>query len=130
MAPVHSSGTNAVTISGFTVPALSTRKAETEIELRDGQTFGIAGLLDQRAQATLNKIPGIGDIPILGQLFRSKSYQRSRTELMILVTPRITDPVASGAQVTTTPSLVVPYLSKPNFDKGQPGRKQMKTQSK
>ncbi len=59
---------NAAIISGFTVPALSTRRAETEIELKDGQSFGIAGLLDNRAQVQLSKVPGIGDIPILGNL--------------------------------------------------------------
>src|SRR5581483_6220394 len=74
--------TQAVTISGFTVPAISTRRAETEIELRDGQSFGIAGLLDNRATVQLSKVPGIGDIPILGQLFRSRSVNRSNSELM------------------------------------------------
>src|SRR5207248_5426109 len=59
---------NAAIISGFTVPALSTRRAETDIELRDGQSFGIAGLLDNRSQTQLSKIPGIGDIPVLGNL--------------------------------------------------------------
>src|SRR3970282_602290 len=63
--------TNAVTISGFLVPAMSTRRAETEIELRDGQTFGMAGLIDQRTQTNMSKIPGIGDLPIIGHLFRS-----------------------------------------------------------
>src|SRR5439155_21259735 len=84
---------NAVTISGFTVPALSTRHAETEIELKDGQSFGIAGLLDNRAQAQLSKVPGIGDIPILGQLFRSRSVTCSNAELMVMVTPHIVDPL-------------------------------------
>src|SRR5207249_6086914 len=68
---------NSVSISGFVVPAISTRRAETEIELKDGQSFGIAGLLDHRAQAQLNKIPGISDIPILGKLFTSRSINRS-----------------------------------------------------
>src|SRR5207302_5342582 len=85
--------TNAAIISGFTVPALSTRKAETEIELKDGQSFGIAGLLDNRAQVQLSKIPGIGDIPLLGNLFRSRSINRSDSELLVMVTPRIVDPV-------------------------------------
>ena len=75
--------TNAVTISGFEVPAISTRRAETEIELRNGQSFGIAGLIDKRATVQLYKMPGIGDIPILGQLFRSKSYNRTNTELLV-----------------------------------------------
>src|SRR4030095_9490139 len=85
--------TNALTLSGFTVPAISTRRAETEIELKDGQSFGIAGLLDHRATAQLSKIPGIGDIPILGQLFTSRSLNRGNTELIVIVTPRIVDPV-------------------------------------
>src|SRR5580700_4994773 len=69
--------TNALTISGFTVPALSTRRAETEFELQDGQSFVIAGLLDNRVTDVYNKIPGLGDIPILGAFFRSKSLQKS-----------------------------------------------------
>src|SRR5436853_1734635 len=85
--------TNALAIQGFTVPAISTRRAETELELKDGQSFGIAGLLDNRAQTQLNKIPGIGDIPVLGQLFRSRNINKSKTELLVLVTPQIVDPV-------------------------------------
>jgi pilus assembly protein CpaC len=116
---------NAVTISGFTVPALSTRRAETEIELRDGQSFGIAGLLDQRAQAQLSKLPGIGDIPILGQLFRSRSIKKDRTELIVIVTPHIADPVKSGQQMTTTPKSVMPNLSAPKYDSDVPGNKEL-----
>jgi pilus assembly protein CpaC len=117
--------TNAVTLSGFTIPAISTRRAETEIELRDGQTFGIAGLMDERVQAQMSKIPGIGDIPILGQLFRSKSTQRTNSELMVLVTPRIADPVQTGAQAGPTPGLAMPFLKSPDFDKSLPGRKEL-----
>ena len=76
---------DALTISGFTVPALSTRKAETEFELRDGQSFVIAGLIDNRVTDIWNKIPGLADIPILGNLFKSKSLQKSNSELMVLV---------------------------------------------
>ena len=65
--------TNAVTISGFEVPALSTRRAETDVVLKNGQSFGIAGLLDRRTTIQLSKVPGIGDIPILGELFKSRS---------------------------------------------------------
>jgi pilus assembly protein CpaC len=107
---------NAVTISGFTVPAISTRRAETEVELRDGQSFGIAGLLDQRAQAQLSKVPGIGDIPILGQLFRSKSTKIDRTELVVLVTPHIADPVGMGTQMKETPKGPIPFLQAPKYD--------------
>jgi pilus assembly protein CpaC len=115
---------NAVTISGFTVPAISTRRAETEIELRDGQSFGIAGLLDQRVQAQMSKIPGIGDIPILGQLFRSKTTKRDRTELVVLVTPHIVDPVNTGNQMTATPQSPIPYLQSPKYDRDLPGHKE------
>ncbi len=77
---------DALTISGFTIPALSTRKAETEFELQDGQSFVIAGLIDNRATDVWNKVPGLGDIPILGNLFKSKSIQKSNSELMVLCT--------------------------------------------
>jgi pilus assembly protein CpaC len=112
--------TNALQISGFLIPAISTRRAETEIELKDGQTFGIAGLLDHRTQAQLNKIPGIGDIPILGLLFRSKNIQQSRTELLVLVTPRIADPVNQELPVPASPVPPVRELDTPKFDRGMP----------
>jgi len=117
--------TNALTISGFTVPALSTRRAETQIELKDGQSFGIAGLLDRRATTQLNKIPGLGDIPILGQLFRSKSINKSNTELMVFVTPHIVDPVHSSAPPPAEPKLSVPLLDDKKFDKTSPGHKEL-----
>jgi pilus assembly protein CpaC len=79
--------TNAVVFSGFTIPALSTRKAETDVELGEGQSFAIAGLIDERAQEQLTRIPGLANIPILGQLFKSRSRQKSKTELVVLVTP-------------------------------------------
>lgn len=96
---------NAVTIAGFTLPAISTRHAETVVELKDGQSFGIAGLLDRRATIQLSKVPGIGDIPILGQLFRSRSINKTNTELMVIVTPTIVDP-------TATPQPPAPELPK------------------
>ena len=86
--------TNAITISGFTMPAIQTRRAETEIELKDGQSFGIAGLLDQRTTVQLSKVPGIGDIPILGELFKSRNINKTDSELIVLVTPTIVDPVS------------------------------------
>jgi pilus assembly protein CpaC len=112
--------TNALTISGFLVPAVSTRRAETEVELRDGQSFGIAGLMDNRVQATMSKIPGIGDIPIIGRLFRSKNLNRSRTELMVLVTPHIVDPVRVKGKEPMLPAPVMKDLSVPGFDKSIP----------
>ncbi len=117
---------NSVSISGFVIPALSTRKAETEIELKDGQSFGIAGLMDHRAVAQMNKLPGLGDIPILGQLFRSKLVNRSNTELVVIVTPRIVDPVKTTA-APQPPTNAMPFLDSPSFDKGIPGNKNLKT---
>ena len=109
--------TNAVTISGFEIPAISTRRAETEIELRNGQSFGIAGLIDKRATVQLYKIPGIGDIPILGQLFRSKSYNRTNTELLVLVTPTIVDPLAQNVAAAQTPTMPIKNLEPVDFDR-------------
>jgi pilus assembly protein CpaC len=80
---------NAVVLNGFRIPALSTRRTETEIELRNGQTFAIAGLLNNTMQSTMQKIPGIGDIPILGYLFRSKVANKDQTELVVMITPEI-----------------------------------------
>jgi pilus assembly protein CpaC len=113
--------TNALNISGFTVPAISTRRAETEIELKDGQSFGIAGLLDRRAQVQLSKVPGIGDIPVLGQLFRSRTINKSNSELIVLVTPHIVDPVRTTSPVPADPKKAVPFLEDPKFDENLPG---------
>jgi len=112
---------NAVTISGFILPALSTRRAETEIELKDGQSFGIAGLLDQRTTVQLSKMPGIGDIPIIGELFKSRNANFTNTELIVLVTPTIVDPVA-GAVPTNQPEVTFPMrkLDTGTFDKNLP----------
>jgi pilus assembly protein CpaC len=112
---------NTVTIAGFVLPAISTRHAETVVELKDGQSFGIAGLLDDSTTVQLSKVPGIGDIPILGQLFKSRSTNRTNTELLILVTPTIMDPVA-GAVPPPEPQVNMPVqnLDKNGFDKGLP----------
>ena len=115
---------DAITLSGFTVPAISTRRAETEIELKDGQSFGIAGLLDRRATTELTKIPGLGDIPILGQLFRSRNFNKSNTELLVLVTPHIMDPVHADTPAAELPKMPVPFLDINKFDKQAPGNKQ------
>ena len=115
--------TNALNISGFTIPAISTRRAETEIELKDGQSFGIGGLLDQRTQTLMSKLPGFADIPILGQLFRSKSINRTNAELIVMVTPHIVDPVRAGGTAPPDPKPPVPYLDRSTFDKDLPGPK-------
>jgi pilus assembly protein CpaC len=80
---------NAVVLSGFRIPSLSTRRAETELELQNGQTFAMAGLMNNQMQTTMQKIPGIGDIPILGYLFKSKASKRDQTELVVMITPEI-----------------------------------------
>jgi pilus assembly protein CpaC len=80
---------NGLVISGFTIPTITTRKAETEVELREGQYLAIAGLLDNTVTDNVAKIPFLGDIPILGQLFRSKNLQQKRTELLVLVSPEL-----------------------------------------
>jgi pilus assembly protein CpaC len=107
---------NAVTISGYTVPAISTRRAETQVELRDGQSFAISGLLDHRTTDIFNKMPGIGDIPILGQLFRSKNVDHSVVELMVIVTPTVVDPLKETA-APVQPILPVPMIDDAQFDK-------------
>jgi pilus assembly protein CpaC len=112
---------NGLTISGFSIPAISTRRAETEIELKDGQAFGMAGLLDHRAQVLLNKVPGIGDVPVLGQLFRSRSINRSNTELLVLVTPHIVDPVHAAVAAPVVSPPPIPYIDTPKFDTNLPG---------
>jgi pilus assembly protein CpaC len=80
---------NGLVISGFVIPSILTRKAETEVELREGQYLAIAGMLDNATTDNVSKIPVLGDIPILGELFRSKNLQQRRTELLVLVTPQI-----------------------------------------
>ena len=102
--------TNAVVLQGFRIPALSTRRTETELELRNGQTFAIAGLLNNTLNSTLQKIPGIGDIPILGQLFRSKAAQKDRTELVVMITPEIVRTESPGV-TDALPRMNEPYLS-------------------
>jgi len=104
---------NAVTVSGTTIPAISTRKADTEFELQDGQSFVIAGLMDNRVTDIGNKVPWLGDVPILGNFFKSKSAQKSNSELMVLCTVRR---IAPSVQTPTPPKVKEPYLNKDKFD--------------
>ena len=98
-----------VSIGGFRVPALTTRRTETEVELQDGQTFAIAGLMNNTVSTTMSKIPGIGDIPILGLLFRSKQAQKAQTELVVMITPTILRRNSTGVS-PSVPDIVEPYL--------------------
>jgi pilus assembly protein CpaC len=98
---------NGVTLQGFRIPALQTRRTETELELQNGQTFAIAGLINNTMNKSLQKIPGIGDIPILGYLFRSQAAQKDQTELVVMITPEILPRMSPGV----TPNL--PRISEP-----------------
>jgi pilus assembly protein CpaC len=93
--------TNALTIQGFLIPALATNRVESEMDLNDGQSFAIAGLMDNRVTEQLEKIPGIGDIPVLGKLFQSHSRTKSKNELLVVVTPRIVHPVPADKPIPT-----------------------------
>jgi hypothetical protein len=104
---------NAVTLEGFRVPALATRRTETEFELRDGQTFAVAGLMNNTLTSTMGKIPGIGDIPILGLLFKSRAYQKNQTELVVMITPTIIKKGQMGVS-EGLPSIVEPYMNRPS----------------
>jgi pilus assembly protein CpaC len=84
--------TNSLTLQGFVIPSLSTRRVESEMDLRDGQSFAIAGLVNDQVVEQLSKIPGLGDIPLFGKLFNSRSRTKSKSELLILVTPHIIQP--------------------------------------
>lgn len=92
---------NAISIQGTTVPSLSRRDARTTVELRDGQSFAIAGLLQTRNRQDVSQLPWIGSVPVIGSLFSSKSYQQEETDLVIIVTPRLVAPAAPGQQLAS-----------------------------
>jgi pilus assembly protein CpaC len=92
---------NTVIVSGFTIPALTTREARTTVELRDGQSFAIAGLLQSTNVEDINQLPYIGSIPVLGALFRSTSYQKHETDLVIIVTPHLVRPATPSEHLAT-----------------------------
>ena len=108
--------TNTVTISGFTIPAISTRRASTEVELRSDQSFAISGLLDQRTTDILSKNPGAASIPVLGYLFKSKNANHSTTELVVVVTPTVVDPL-SDTSAPAQPNFPIPPINTDSYDK-------------
>jgi pilus assembly protein CpaC len=110
---------NAITLQGFRVPALSTRRTETEVELQNGQTFAIAGLMNNTVTDSMRKIPGIGDVPILGWLFKSKAMQKNQTELVVMITPHIVRRGGIGVS-ESLPTAVEPYLPPPSKTHPQP----------
>lgn len=107
--------TNEVRIAGYNIPAISTRRAETDVELQSGQSFAISGLLDHRLTDEFSRMPGISSIPILGQLFRSKGINRSVVELLVVVTPTVVDPVTTPRPIVE-PKNVLPYIEPSKFD--------------
>ena len=112
--------TNAVTISGTQIPALITRDARTTVELRDGQSFAIAGLLQTRSRRDLNQVPWIGSVPVLGALFRSSGYLQEETDLVVIVTPRLVAPAAPGQQLASPLDSRLPSNDVDFFLNGQP----------
>ena len=91
--------TNGLTVNGYTVPGLSTRRVETEVELDNKQSFVIAGLLDKQVTEQFSKVPGLASIPVLGKLFESKSYQKNDTDLLVVVTPELVNPIPENGKI-------------------------------
>jgi pilus assembly protein CpaC len=121
---------NSLTIEGSTVPALDTRRVDTEVELQNGQSFAIAGLLDNQTTETLSRIPGLANIPVLGKLFTSKTYSKSNSELIVIVTPELVEPIPDGQAVPDLerpdsflkgPGILTEAPRTPGVDKTGPG---------
>jgi pilus assembly protein CpaC len=117
--------TNAVVTNNFTIPGLLTRDMQTHVEVRDGQTFSIAGLLSDTSRNIINKFPILGDLPVLGALFRSSQFQKNETELVALVTPHLVKPLTAGQAKLPTDNYIEPsdvdiYLLGREQGRGQP----------
>ena len=112
---------NAVTLDGFLIPALAQRRAETEVVLKDGESFAIAGLIDNRVIETIDKVPGLANLPILGKLFKSRSTQKSTDELLVVVTPHFIKPLTADekAHLPDMPSAFLPTAAEENVKKGK-----------
>jgi pilus assembly protein CpaC len=119
---------NAVVLQGFTIPALSQRRAETEVVLRDGESFAIAGLIDNRVIEVIDKVPGLGNIPILGRLFQSRSTQKSTDELLVVITPHFVRPLSADekAKMPEMPVSFLPTVPEEKKKKGK-GKKAAET---
>jgi len=110
---------NTVKYADLEIPSLNVRRAETTTELRDGQSFVIAGLLQANSSYDLRKFPWIGDIPIIGALFRSSSFRKKQTDLVIIVTPRLVRPIAPGTRIATPLDSTAPSNDVDLFVKGK-----------
>ena len=117
--------TNSVNIAGYTIPAISTRRAETQVVLKSGQTFAISGLLDNRTADQFSKTPGIANVPVLGQLFKSKNINHTESELIVIVTPTLIDPLTEDIPVRV-PQSTVPTIDPYVFDKDLPSSSKLK----
>ncbi len=113
---------NAVQLQGFMIPAISTRTASTEVELKDGETFAIAGLLDSRVQNVINKIPWLGDVPILGYLFKSRSTKKTQDELLVVITPRLVKPL-TAEEKAQLPTTIEPFLESADEEMAKKNKK-------
>jgi pilus assembly protein CpaC len=102
------SSVGAIQINNFSIPALTTRRAETTVELGSGQSFAIAGLLHNNSQQDISKVPLLGDVPVIGPLFRSDRFRRNETELVIIVTPYIVRPVSSKQMASPLDGMIAP----------------------
>jgi pilus assembly protein CpaC len=111
---------NGVTLAGFRVPALITRRAQTDVELRDGQSFAIAGLLDNMSQDDQTAIPLLSKLPVIGHLFRSKAERSAQTELMVLITPRLVRPLDPD-EVPPLPTRFKPFVPEGGVGRGMDG---------
>jgi pilus assembly protein CpaC len=109
---------NGILLSGFRIPALATRRAETEVELKDGQSFAIAGLLSNLSQDDANEVPGLAKLPIIGHLFRSKAERAEQTELMVLITPQLIRPL-NPDEVPPLPTLQQRFIRRDDQVGGQ-----------
>jgi pilus assembly protein CpaC len=116
---------NAVTLQGFVIPAISQRRAETEVILKDGESFAIAGLIDNRVIEVMDKVPGLGDLPILGKVFRSRSTQKSADELLVVVTPHFVRPLSpeEKAKLPEMPATFLPAVPEHEAKKGKNTKK-------
>jgi pilus assembly protein CpaC len=117
---------NAVTLQGFTIPAISQRRAETEVVLRDGESFAIAGLIDNRVTQLVDKIPALGSVPILGRLFQSRSTQKSTTELLVVITPHFVKPL-TPEEKAKLPDMPVTFQPTVEQEKSKKGKKSSQT---
>jgi pilus assembly protein CpaC len=118
---------NAVTLQGFLIPALSQRRAETEVILKDGESFAIAGLIDNRVVETMSKIRGLGDVPVLGTFFKTKSTRKSTDELLVVITPHFVRPLTAEekAKLPDFPETFLPTV--PQEQQQQKKKKGKKT---